>query len=170
MPDNVPTSASFQWLISELNTLKRDFGLNWIMMALAELEKPEVSQLEDQIFQAYTVLDSDNGRHNVVSLADLRRRVPVDRRNFDQCLYRIVTGHKMALVPNNHFYRMTADEQQACFKYGAERYLFVSRVHAKPPTARPTEIHEVEPKEMSLREAKKTFNKHEHVEIALSGD
>lgn len=169
MPTQVEKkSMSDGWLEAEITALVRDFGMFRILRVLATLSEPNVADATDDILRSYSIIDSESGAHNVVSLADIRRVVPLDRKSFDQALFRLISGHRMNLVPANVCYRMNNEEHEACFKYGTERYLFVSKVivPVTKQTARPTHYHDPDEKP---EKPPKPLTAAEKTELALDG-
>jgi len=135
--------VSEAWLDSELENLIRDFGVHRILAALGRVTVPHVADHTDELMQAFAVLDKEHGGHNVVSICEMRRCITMDRKSFDSALHRLFSGNKLCTVPTNPCYKVDQEEREASFKVGAERILFVSRVHLPPKVnGRPDKLHD----------------------------
>lgn len=158
-------SLSDGWLEAEVTALVRDFGMFRILRVLAHLSEPGVADTGEELLRAFSAIDAEQGGHNVVNLVDLRRVVPLDRKTFDQALYRLVSGYRINLVQANPCYRLNPEEHEAQFKHGVERYLFVSKVIV-PVTKSPRPIGYHDPDE---KPKEKPLTKTEKTELALDG-
>lgn len=80
-----------------------------------------------QFDRAFAQLDRRSGNHNLVSLAELRRLVPLDRDAFDHQLQELRRAGRYVLKLAEGRHGLTADEQQAAILEDGRLLLFVAR-------------------------------------------
>jgi hypothetical protein len=79
---------------------------------------------------AFARLDRARGGHNLVSLVELRRALPLERSLFDQHLHRLRREGKFSLGAAEGRHGLTDEERQAGIVEDGTLLLFVSRRHA----------------------------------------
>lgn len=95
--------------------------------AAVELRPPAGPDLATRFHEAFTGLDRQNGSHNFVSLAELRKALAVDRAAFDAELHRLRRAGRYSLVDAEGRHTINPEERGAGIEEGGALFLYVSR-------------------------------------------
>jgi hypothetical protein len=88
---------------------------------------PADAAFEAAFDEAFTRLDREGGSYNFVSLADLRRALPLERAAFDAHLRRLRAARRYALSPDDGRQGLTEGQRAAAVMEDGIPLLYVSR-------------------------------------------